>query len=59
MYFFRIFRSTGYYIRMIIEVLIDMASFTLILVVVIIAFGVAYMILGRNHSEGATLPDMK
>jgi len=52
LYFFRIFRNTGYYIRMIIEVFLDMANFILIFVVFIGAFASATLILGRNNSEG-------
>jgi len=55
LYFFRIFRSTGYYIRMIMEVLSDMWNFMLIFIVVICAFANAFLLLGMNNSSGATM----
>ena len=38
LYFFRVFKSTGYYIRMIVEVIIDMGQFFLIFSISVIAF---------------------
>ena len=39
LYFLRIFKSTGYYIRTIIEVIMDIKYFLLMLVLTIVAFG--------------------
>mmetsp|Transcript_35185 Transcript_35185/g.34213 ORF Transcript_35185/g.34213 Transcript_35185/m.34213 type:complete len:102 (-) Transcript_35185:331-636(-) len=52
LYFFRIFRGTGYYIRMITEVLSDMFNFMLIFLVVVGAFGNAFYLIGLNDSSG-------
>jgi hypothetical protein len=43
LYFLRIFKSTGYLIRMIIEVCIDMKNFFLVLFITIAAFGDAFL----------------
>lgn len=47
-YFFRVFKRTGYYIRMIIEVIKDMRQFFLIFVTSVIAFSQANYILTLN-----------
>ncbi len=39
LYFLRIFKSTGYYIRTIIEVIMDIKYFLLMLLLTIVAFG--------------------
>jgi hypothetical protein len=39
LYFLRIFKSTGYYIRTIIEVIMDIKYFLLMLLLTIMAFG--------------------
>ena len=49
LYFFRIFRSMGFMIRMFYEVCKEIAHFLFILGVVYIAFGHAFILLGRNN----------
>ena len=39
LYFLRIFKNTGYYIRTIIEVIVDIKYFLLMLLLTIVAFG--------------------
>mmetsp|Transcript_29225 Transcript_29225/g.28291 ORF Transcript_29225/g.28291 Transcript_29225/m.28291 type:complete len:169 (-) Transcript_29225:202-708(-) len=58
LYFFRIVRSTGYYIRMVIEVLNDMANFALIMAIVVVAVGGALLLVARNHSEEPILTNV-
>mmetsp|Transcript_33818 Transcript_33818/g.32924 ORF Transcript_33818/g.32924 Transcript_33818/m.32924 type:complete len:191 (+) Transcript_33818:1407-1979(+) len=58
LYFFRIFRGTGYYIRMVIEVIIDLGNFMIIFVIVVVAFGHSYLILERNNSTGPLISGM-
>ena len=48
LYFFRIFRSTGYYIRMIVEVIRDIKEFIFIFGILVIAFGHAFNVFYRN-----------
>jgi len=48
-YFFRLNRSTGYFIRMIIEVTYDLANFLIIYLVVVAAFAHAYLLLFQNN----------
>jgi len=43
LYFLRIFKNTGYLIRMIVEVIIDMKNFFLVLFITIAAFGDAFL----------------
>jgi hypothetical protein len=43
LYFLRIFKSTGYLIRMIVEVIKDMKNFFLVLFITIAAFGDAFL----------------
>lgn len=50
-YFLRIFFATGYLIRMIIEIVVDMRNFVLVLIVAIMAFCNSYYILGRNSES--------
>jgi len=50
-YFFRLNRSTGYFIRMIIEVTIDMKNFLLIFLAVVAAFAHSYLLLFRNNEN--------
>lgn len=50
-YFFRIFQSTGYLIRIIIEVVIDMRHFLLILFLTIMAFGDAMRNISYTEEE--------
>jgi len=58
-YFFRIFRSTGYYVRMLSEVSKDVKHFLFLFGVTIVAFAHAYYLLLYNDSEGPILEDMK
>ena len=48
LYFFRIFRTTGYYIRMIVQVIDDIKYFIFIFAVVVIAFGNAFHVFLYN-----------
>jgi hypothetical protein len=50
-YFMRIFKNTGYYIRMIVEVMYDMRSFLLILLVSIIAFSDSFLAISMANTE--------
>ena len=53
LYFMRIFKETGYYIRMIISVIYDMRYFLLILFIGMIAFSDAMLALSlANEEEG-------
>lgn len=45
LYFFRVLRSTGYYIRMLVEVLKDIVHFLFIFILTIIAFAHAFFVL--------------
>jgi hypothetical protein len=45
LYFLRIFKNTGYLIRMIIEVCYDMRHFFLVLLITVIAFGHSFYII--------------
>lgn len=49
LYFLRIFRQTGHFISMIIDVIADMKVFMGVFFVVIIAFGNAFFILSNNN----------
>jgi len=55
LYFFRIFRSTGFYIRMLMEVTKDISYFLFIFSIVIVAFGHAFYLLSKNDSEGGLI----
>lgn len=55
LYFFRIFRSTGYYIRMLVEVIKDIKYFIFIFALTITAFAHAWFIFLKNGSEGSDL----
>jgi len=48
MYFFRIFKRTNFYIRMIYEVVVDMGQFFFILSIGMILFGHTYYIFNLN-----------
>ena len=56
LYFFRIFRSTGYYIRMLIQVIRDIKYFIFIYVLTIVAFAHAWFVYFKNSSQGSSLP---
>jgi hypothetical protein len=51
LYFLRIFKQTGYLIRIIIEVIKDMRSFLLILSLTFIAFGDAFNSINTSNEE--------
>ena len=53
MYFFRIFRETGYYIQMIKDVFYDLRFFIMIFFATIAGFAQAYFILDLNR-DGVT-----
>ena len=50
LYFLRIFKNTGYLIRMIIEVIVDMRYFFLVLLITVAAFGDSFLVFSLgNH----------
>ncbi len=51
LYFFRVFQSTGYLIRIIIEVVVDMRHFLLIMLLTIVAFGDAMRSISTSELE--------
>jgi len=51
LYFMRIFRNTGYLIRMIIVVISDMRSFLLVLLIGLIAFGSSFLCIARGNED--------
>ena len=53
LYFLRIFKQTGYLIRMITEVIKDMKIFIFVLLIVIIGFADAFMSLSIPSDENA------
>jgi hypothetical protein len=53
LYFMRIFRNTGYLIRMIVEVVKDMRNFFLVILITITAFGEAFLRLSLGNDEDA------
>ena len=54
LYFMRIFESTGYLIRIIIQVCIDMRHFLLILLLTLIAFGEGIQAISEETTQGFT-----
>jgi hypothetical protein len=48
LYFFKIFKSTSFYIRMIFQVIVDMGQFFFIFAIVIFAFAHLFLIYGKN-----------
>lgn len=50
LYFLRIFKKTGYLIRLIVEVLADMGIFLLVLLITVTAFGDAMLRLSLSNS---------
>ncbi len=51
LYFFRIFRNTGYYIRMLVEVIKDIKYFIFIFALTIVAFAHAWYVFLKNGEE--------
>ena len=51
LYFLRIFDSTGYLIRIIIEVVYDMRHFMLVLLLTFVAFGDAMMSISTSNTN--------
>ena len=49
LYFLRIFKTTGYLIRIIVEVIIDMRNFLLIMLLTIIAFADAFRSISTSN----------
>jgi hypothetical protein len=43
LYFLRIFKHTGYLIRMLVEVISDMSTFLLVLLITLMAFGDSFL----------------
>lgn len=57
LYFLRIFRNTGYLIRMIVEVIKDMRNFFLVILITITAFGESFLRISmgnKNENERFT-----
>ena len=52
LYFLRIFKNTGYLIRMISEVVVDMRHFFLVLFICVAAFGDSLLTLSYGNPEG-------
>jgi hypothetical protein len=52
LYFFRIFRTTGYYIRILVNVIQDIRYFIFIFVLTIFAFAHACYVFLKNNSKG-------
>jgi len=57
LYFLRIFKSTGYLVRMIIQVVVDMRIFIVVLCIIFFGFADAFVTLslGSSDSEDAAL----
>mmetsp|Transcript_33927 Transcript_33927/g.24970 ORF Transcript_33927/g.24970 Transcript_33927/m.24970 type:complete len:301 (-) Transcript_33927:33-935(-) len=51
LYFMRIFKNTGYLIRMIVVVISDMQSFLLVLLIGLIAFGDTFLCIARGNAD--------
>jgi len=51
LYVMRIFKNTGYLVRMIVEVIYDMGIFLLILLITILAFGDTFLRLSLANEE--------
>ena len=49
-YYLRIFFETGYQVRMIIEIVVNMRNFAVVFMLAVFAFGNSYYILGRNSN---------
>mmetsp|Transcript_18667 Transcript_18667/g.13530 ORF Transcript_18667/g.13530 Transcript_18667/m.13530 type:complete len:145 (+) Transcript_18667:1114-1548(+) len=50
-YFFRMIRSTGYFVKMVFEVVADLKNFLLIYIAALVAFSHAYYIIFRNNED--------
>ena len=56
LYYFRIFKATGFYIRMLLQICIDILAFLFILALTIFSFAHVFLImLKENTQEGAEL----
>ena len=55
LYFFRIFRNTGYYIKMLVQVMFDIRYFIFIFVLTIFSFAHAWFIYLKNNEDGPVL----
>jgi hypothetical protein len=51
LYFFRIFKPTGYLIRMIVTVVVDMRYFLIVLLVTILGFGNAFLVISLGNTD--------
>jgi hypothetical protein len=54
LYFFRIFKSFGYLIRLIILVIADMKDFLIVLFFTIVAFSDTFLTISNGNNEGGT-----
>jgi hypothetical protein len=62
LYYFRIFKTTGYYIRMLVQVILDIRHFIFVFVLTIISFAHAWFIFLKNTDDdlgGSALPSVK
>jgi hypothetical protein len=51
LYFLRIFRPTSYFIRMLSQVIWEIRTFLLVLMIVYLGFGEAFLRLSQNSKE--------
>ena len=51
LYFLRIFKETGYLIRMIVEVVKDMRNFFLVLLITVAAFGDSFSTIALGNAK--------
>lgn len=51
LYIMRIFKKTGYLIRMIVEVIYDMGVFLLLLLITVLAFGDSFLRISLGNDE--------
>lgn len=56
LYFFRIFKSFGYLIRLIILVVYDMRHFLIVLFITLVAFGDTFLTISNGNNEVGTQP---
>ncbi len=52
LYFLRIFKSTGYYIRLIVDVVVDMKYFLMLLLLTFVAFGDSFRQISSSNPDG-------
>ena len=50
-YFLRIFRSTGFFVNMFMEITLYMRTFLLLYFIILAAFGCSFFIMTHSHEE--------